>query len=215
MVLIPDELQRLDLRAAIIDAVQTAYDVNLERFDTAMGDDQVTFGIQAWKSTTYFLKQKLAAVDGVTVSVVNQSVEILVGRVRLRNHKLGTTEADDPYHSFPGHPGPAARMGRVEQLELGLGLDVIYPLDWVIGHYGSPDEGLRAIRFQAPGAERDVDGSIVSWRHVETIYDASLATAPTRRVSLLTGAAAKAVTIAEPDIAIRRQVQTDLGGAPA
>jgi len=212
MLLIPDDLKRPDLRAAIIDAIQTAYEVNVERYDPDQGDDAVSFGILVWKSTTHFLRRRLAGLDGVSVTVVNQSADIRVGNCELRNHKLGNSEVDDPYRSFPGHPGPAARMGRVEQLELGLNLEAIRPLDWVIAHYGSPDEGLRAIRLQAPGADRDADGSIVSWRHVETIYDA--ASAATREVRLTSGTGAPAVPIADADISIKREAEAESPSGP-
>src|SRR5437879_5485933 len=97
MVLVPDELKRPDLRAAITDAIHTAYEVNVERHDPEQGDDPVSFGILVWKSTTHFLRRKLAELDGVSVTVINQSADIRVGNCELRNHKLGNSEVDDPY----------------------------------------------------------------------------------------------------------------------
>ncbi len=103
------------------------------------------------------------------VRVDNYSIEITTGRCKLRLHKLGQSERQDPWKCFPDHPGPAARMDpSVEQLELD-GIIFPIPISWVIGHYGNSGEGLRAIYLQAP-AEGE---PIRAWRAVIKVYDAS------------------------------------------
>lgn len=173
---LPTELQRPEIGAAILQSLVHAYAENQDRHDPGVGDDALTFGIHLWKSGTFFLAQELGAITGVTAEVVSQSLTIQVGRCRLRLHKLGDSEFDNPDASFPNHIGPAARMGRVEQLTFKLLTRTRTRdeyLDWVIGHYGSPDEGLRAVRLQAIGNERALDGRITRWEAVETLFDAS------------------------------------------
>src|SRR5437660_1366505 len=83
----------------------------------------------------------------------NQSLDIKIGRAKLRLHKLGESEEDDPRHAFPDHPGPATRLG-TEQLELQLVSPDGEPrhyFGWVIGTYGNHEDGCRAIRLHAVG----------------------------------------------------------------
>jgi hypothetical protein len=161
---------------AIVASIVRAYAENQDRHDPAVGDDALTFGIHLWKSGSFFLSERLGAVPGIMAEVVNQSLTVQVGRCRLRVHKLGDSELDNPETSFPNHAGPAARMGRVEQLSFkfrGRLHERDEYLDWVIGHYGSPDDGLRAVRLQAVGNERALDGKISRWEAIETLLDVS------------------------------------------
>lgn len=176
---LPVELRRDDVQAAILRALRRAYEENQNRHHPGVGDDALTFGIHLWKSGAYFLVAELAELPGVQAQVVNQSLDLRVERCRLRLHKLGDSEEDDPEHSFPNHVGPATRLGRAEQLRLDLDLHGgCEYLDWVVGHYGSPDEGLRALRLHAVGSERALDGTIARWEAVETLFDAAGMDAP-------------------------------------
>jgi hypothetical protein len=203
---LPAELRSPALSAAILDALERAYEANQDRYDPTVGHNPLTFGICTWQSAVHFLTQTLATVDGVSTSIVNQSLEIRAGRCRLRVHKLGDSEFDDARTCFPGNAGPASRMGRVEQLELALILQQTerpFFLDWVIGHYGNPQDGLRAIRLQAVGGERALDGTISRWEEIVTLFDAATGTtvplAPATTVP-------DAVVIPEPDVALQDDV---------
>lgn len=195
---IPADIERQDLHDAILAALRRAYDVNMERHDPGVGDTALTFGIHTWTSSTFYLQRELETIDGVTYSVANQSIEIRVGRCTLRVLKLGNSETDDPWHSFPDHVGPASRLGL--QLELGLGLEDMEPLGWVIGHYGNADEGLRAVHLQAVGSERSEDGKITRWSAVLPIFEAT--TSPLS-LTVLDREQPDSVTIPEPDVALR------------
>jgi hypothetical protein len=172
---LPDELQRPAFQAAIVRALRSTYEENQDRHDPDIGHDAITFGFAVWRSGVFFMARELANVPGVSTEEVNQSLAILTGRCRLRVHKLGTNEQDDPMTCFPNNPGPASRMGGEDrQLAFDLGEPgTIEYLDWVIGHYGSADDGLRAIRLQAVGSDRALDGKISRWEAIETIFDAS------------------------------------------
>jgi len=200
---VPPELLRPDVRDAAKTAMMRTYEVNQERYNPELGDNPLAFGILVWTSSILFLGSELGKLDGVECSVVHNSIEIRVGRCRLRSHKLGRSAADNPWHCFPEHVGPAARMGRFDQLDLDLGLEAVEPLDWVIGHYGSPEEGLEAIRLQAIGELRSEDGRITAWRAIDTIYEVPRPAAVD--LTVLKGGQADAVPIPEPEIGIREE----------
>jgi hypothetical protein len=122
----------------------------------------------------FFMAQELAEVPAVSTEEISHSLAIITGRCRLRVHKLGTSEHDDPMVCFPNNAGPASRMGGEDrQLAFDLGEPgTVEYLHWVIGHYGSADEGLRAVRLQAVGSDRALDGKITRWEDVVTIFDA-------------------------------------------
>lgn len=175
----PEELQRPPFQAAIVRALRSTYEENQDRHDPDIGHDAITFGSAVWRSGVFFMARELASVPGVSTEEINQSLAILTGRCRLRVHKLGTSEHDDPMASFPNNAGPASRMGGEDrQLAFDLGEPgTVEYLDWVIGHYGSADDGLRAVRLQALGSDRALDGKITRWEDVVTIFDASEGTA--------------------------------------
>lgn len=193
---LPAELHRSDIRTGIVRALLRAYEHNVSRHNPSLGDDPLTFGMHVWKSGNRFLREELQDLSGTSLTQVHQSLEAQVGRCRLRPHKLGDSETDDPYRSFPQHVGPATRLGRMTQLRLDLfdlelsqlHLPQLHPsemqlpemqapkeeyLDWVIGHYGSATSGLRAVRLQAVGAERAGDGTISRWEAVDTLFEAT------------------------------------------
>jgi len=169
-----EELQSPALRAAIVRALRSTYEENHERHDPDIGHDAITFGTSVWRSGVFFMSKELAGVPGASCEEVNQSLAIIVGRCRLRVHKLGTSELDTPERCFPNNTGPASRMGGDDrQLTFDLGApEATEYLDWVIGHYGSADDGMRAVRRQAVGSERALDGKIARWEAIETVFDA-------------------------------------------
>jgi hypothetical protein len=161
----------------------------------------VTFGQHIWKSGSHFLKRELERLPGCQADFVNQSLDIQIGRTRLRHHKLGESEQDDPARCFPNHPGPASRLGP-EQLEMELRWAQGQPaehLGWVIGSYGNPEEGLAMVCLQAVGGERALDGSISRWEEIVTIYQASSGVA---LASALPAPRAETVIAPEPEVGL-------------
>jgi hypothetical protein len=180
---LPPELRDPTVPAALVRALQTAYEVSQDRHDPSVGDDAMTFGIHVWKSGAHYLAAAVTDAGGDT-ALINQSLSMRFGDAELRHHKLGDTENDNPSTSFPNHAGPAARMhGRASdavQLELELpeaeAVERRMYLDWVLGSYGNPADGLRAVRLQAVGEHRALDGTISRWEDVVTLFDVSLGT---------------------------------------
>ena len=171
---VPPELERPDVRAAIVTALAAAYQSSQDSYDPGVGHDNMLFGQMVWKSGSHFLKRELAGLPGCKAEYVNQSLDIRIGRTQVRLHKLGDSEQDDPARCFPNHPGPASRLGP-EQLELALPPGAGRPeeyLGWVIGTYGNPEDGLRRICFQAVGSLRALDGTIAHWEKIVPIFEA-------------------------------------------
>ncbi|PZS33228.1 MAG: hypothetical protein DLM58_08295 [Pseudonocardiales bacterium] len=169
------ELQPPEIHSVIVRPLRSAYEISQEGHDPEVGDDAMTFGQHIWKSGSYFLKRELDGLPGCRAEFVNQSLDIQIGRLRLRHHKLGESEQDDPARCFPNHSGPASRLGP-EQLEIELRWPAGQPreyLGWVIGSYGNPEDGLAMVCLQAVGNERALDGSIARWEKVVVIYQAS------------------------------------------
>ncbi|PZR88233.1 MAG: hypothetical protein DLM67_20920 [Candidatus Nephthysia bennettiae] len=204
---LPAELQPPEIQSVIVGPLRTAYEISQERHDSEVGDDAMTFGQHIWKSGSYFLKKELDGLPGCWAEFVNQSLDIQIGRVRLRHHKLGDSEQDDPVRCFPNHPGPASRLGP-EQLEIELQWPRGQPreyLGWVIGSYGNPEEGLGMVCLQAVGSERALDGGIARWEEVVVIYQAGSSAAATSAAS-----APKAATVIapEPEVGLYQKEET-------
>jgi hypothetical protein len=207
---LPSELQRSDVQTGIVAALRTAYEISQERHDPEVGDDAMIFGQHIWKSGAHFLKGQLDGLAGCRAEFVNQSLDMQVGRARLRHHKLGDSEQDDPASCFPDHPGPASRLGP-EQLELELASAGGEPADcfgWVIGTYGNSEEGLRRVCLQAVGSERALDGTIAGWQAVVTIFEAS-ETAASRDAT--PGGPADTVIAPEPVVGLHHGEETREG----
>lgn len=189
--------------------MQQTYEISQDRHDPRVGDDALTFGIHVWKSGVLYLGDAVRAIGG-SAEVVNQSLSMRIDNVELRHHKLGDTESDNPWTSFPGSTGPASRMpGRAEvtQLEFDLPEDdhrVFY--DWVIGSYGNPEDGLRAVRLHAVGGHRALDGSISRWEAVYTLFDVGSTPAVRATPEPLAPAAAAVEVTPEPAVELHPEV---------
>jgi hypothetical protein len=198
---IPTELQQPEIQSVIVRSLRTAYEISQERHDPEVGDDAMIFGQHIWKSGSHFLKRELEGLPGCQADFVNQSLDIQIGRARLRHHKLGESEQDDPACCFPNHPGPASRLGP-EQLEMELHWSQGQPVEhlgWVIGSYGNPEEGLAMVCLQAVGGERALDGSISRWEEIAIIYQASSGAAV---ASAIPAPRAETVIAPEPEVGL-------------
>ena len=197
---LPDELRRSQLHSAIVRALQSAYAHNQDRYSPEVGHDSISFGSAVWRSSVFFMTGELSEVSGVSTEEDRNSLSIVTGRCRLRVHKLGLSEEDDPELCFPNSVGPASRMGgpdRQLRFEFGDTESVEY-FDWVIGHYGSATEGLRAIRLQAVGGDRTLDGSISRWEAIHTIFDAAR-----QRQSVQTASSRSSDVVETPEPVVR------------
>jgi hypothetical protein len=204
---IPPELTRPDVRTAIVEAMAATYEISQERHDPTVGDDNMIFGQHVWKTGSHFLKKGLSGLPDCRADYVNQSLDIQIGRVRLRHHKLGDSDEDDPARCFPNHPGPASRLGP-EQLELNLPRGAGRPqeyLGWVIASYGNPEDGLRRIYLQAVGSVRALDGTIAHWEEIIPIFEAAPLTEVEIEAKKMMKTKAEPVIAPEPEVGLHEE----------
>jgi hypothetical protein len=156
-----------ELAVTVIDVIRGAYRENAPLQVPALGHGNRTFALTNVETIKHFLQER----GGDVVLMEGNSLRLEVDGRRYYIHKLGRSERDDPWASFPSHAGPAGRAAEASQLQLRFDFDGFHdsqPRTWVIGHYGTLEDGLRAIRLQASGAAED--GRIRSWVRVEDVW---------------------------------------------
>jgi hypothetical protein len=155
-----------DLAATVIDVIQVAYRENAPLQVPTLGHGNRTFALTNVETIKHFLQER----GGEVVLTEGNSLRLEVDGHRYYIHKLGRSERDDPWASFPSSAGPAGRAAEAQhQLRFDFeGFGDVEPRTWVIGHYGTLEDGLRAIRLQASGEAED--GRIRSWVRIEDIW---------------------------------------------
>jgi hypothetical protein len=190
-----------ELVATVIDVIQAAYRENAPLQVSALGHGNRTFALTNVETIKHFLQDR----GGDVVLMEGNSLRLEVNGHRYYIHKLGRSERDDPWGSFPSSAGPAGRAAEAEhQLRFDFeGFDDVEPQIWVIGHYGTLEDGLRAIRLQASGEAED--GRIRSWVRVEDIWITDAADDLGQAVPRVP-AGPPAVDVEEPRLAPKRPV---------
>jgi hypothetical protein len=201
-----------DLAVTVIDVIQAAYRENAPLQVPALGHGNRTFALTNVETIKHFLHER----GGDVVLMEGNSLRLEVDGHRYYIHKLGRSERDDPWASFPSSAGPAGRAAEAEhQLRFDFDgfddLDGVEPRTWVIGHYGTLEDGLRAIRLQASGEAED--GRIRSWVRVEDIWiaDADGLGQAVPRVP----AGPPAIDVEEPALAPKRTPKRPVAGSGA
>jgi hypothetical protein len=189
-----------ELAAIVIDVIRGAYRENAPLQVPALGHGNWTFALTNVETIKHFLRER----GGDVVQTEGNSLRLDVFGRRYYIHKLGRSERDDPWASFPAHAGPAGRSAEACQHQLRfdfVGLDEPEPLTWVIGHYGTLEDGVRAIRLQASGAADD--GRIRSWVRVVDLWIADDADG-TGRLAEPAPVGPPAVDVGEPRLVPRQ-----------
>lgn len=189
-----------DLAATVIDVIRGAYRENAPLQVPALGHGNWTFALTNVETIKHFLRER----GGEVVQTEGNSLRLEVDGCRYYIHKLGRSERDDPWASFPAHSGPAGRAAEACQHQLRfdfLGLGEPEPRTWVIGHYGTLEDGVRAIRLQASGEAED--GRIRSWVQVHDLWVADDAEG-TGRLAGPTPVGPPAVDVDEPPLVPKR-----------
>jgi hypothetical protein len=202
-----------ELAATVIDVIQVAYRENAPLQVPALGHGNRTFALTNVETIKHFLQER----GGDVVLTEGNSLRLEVEGHRYYIHKLGRSERDVPWASFPSSAGPAGRAAEAQnQLRFDFDgfddLDGVEPRTWVIGHYGTLEDGLRAIRLQASGEAED--GRIRSWVHVEDIWVADAGDdlgQAVRRVP----SGPPAIDVEEPSLAPKRAPQRPVAGSEA
>jgi hypothetical protein len=188
-----------DLAVTVIDVIQVAYRENAPLQVPSLGHGNRTFALTNVETIKHFLQER----GGDVVLMEGNSLRLEVDGHRYYIHKLGRSERDDPWASFPSSAGPAGRAAEAQhQLRFDFeGFGDVEPRTWVIGHYGTLEDGLRAIRLQASGEAED--GRIRSWVRVEDIWVADAGDG-TSRLAGSAPAGPPAVDVDEPPLVPKR-----------
>lgn len=151
------------------------YGVNRDHTDPDLGHDETSHGVLLYKSINHFLPGAIAALPGVRSEIESGSLRVIEGDRSFRCFRIGYSEFDDPWTSFPHNRGaaPAMAASNVEQLRLFDHLNSgIEPagLEYILGHCGSWLRGLRAVHLCLPLGR--ADERVRQWLSVMTLYRA-------------------------------------------
>ena len=164
-----------DLLRCTVDTLQHVYAVNRDHTDPELGHDETSHGVLLYKSINHFLPGAIAALPGVRSEIESGSLRLVEGDRSFRCFRIGYSEFDDPWTSFPHNRGaaPAMAASNVEQLRLFEDLasgGEPAGLEYIVGHCGSWLRGLRAVHLCLPLGR--ADERVRQWLSVRTIYRA-------------------------------------------
>lgn len=164
-----------DLLGRVVDTLRHVYEVNRDHTDTELGHDETSHGVLLYKSITHFLPGNVAGLRRVRSEIQNGSLLVREGDYALRCFRIGYTEFDDPWTSFPHNRGaaPAMAASNAEQLRLFDNLGGAGEpegLEYIVGDCGNWLGGLRAVHLCLPLGR--ADERVRQWLALETIYRA-------------------------------------------
>lgn len=161
----------------IVSKVRLGYEENHPYHDPSIGHGPVSYGTHVHE-TVCFRLMELDEFPGVDTQKKSGSTEIRFGVFTLRPYKLGHSEEDDVWSSYPNNiKSVALKQMAYHNIAPPLpGMDLDYPAeytDFVVGHFGAFDEehseGCRAIYLCVP---RYVQEKFGGWMDCIKIYDA-------------------------------------------
>lgn len=165
--------------AAIVEALGAAYNTACEHHVPEHGSNETTFGFNLYHHAVHELCKVVEdkaveddAVDDVAVLSRNPTFRLGVGEFALACHRVGGSDRENIWTSFPKNEGAACTMVE-EQLWLPgyaqhLGIDKARKL--ILAHFGSAEDGFRAAYLCIPGkTER---GRITAWIFVKPLWNA-------------------------------------------
>ena len=163
----------------VVDKIRQSHEENHEYHDPSIGHGSASYGIHVHETVCYRLTE-LKELPGVEVQRRLGSVEIRFGAFLLRPYKLGDSESDDVWSSYPNNVKSIA-LTQMANHNIAPPLPGLYMeesvtyTDFVIGHFGAFDddhsEGCRAIYLCVP---RYIEGNFGGWVSCVSIYDASV-----------------------------------------
>lgn len=179
MTLPPDSLPFSSLLLdRTVATLRHVYEVNRDHTDVDLGHDETSHGVLLYKSTNHFLPGNVANLPGVRSEIDSGSLRVRERNWAFRCFRIGYTEHDDPWRSFPHNrsAAPAMAAGNVDQLRLFEELGdprAVGGLEYIVGHCGNALGGLRAVHVCLPLGR--ADERVRQWLRVTTIYRADQA----------------------------------------
>lgn len=179
-----DKLRELlpeSLREMIFYASFKSYQNALDGHMPELGANNLTYGVNAHFYLREALRQAAKDSDGMmSVKESHNSFRLRVGTTTIAMFKVGTSEKQSINASLPRKiSGKKYKSKKAEEnpnqlslfdgLEESYILDVAYPFDLVLAHFGNSEQGLRAIYICEP---KIAIGQIVGWQTTDLIWQA-------------------------------------------
>jgi hypothetical protein len=189
--------------APLVRCLRRAYETACEHHVPQRGSNEVTFGINLYFHAVHELCQQADQSPGLVTIPTRQPIfRMRMGEFELACHRVGLSERESIWTSFPKNEGAACLMVE-EQLWLpGLAptFDLTRARKLILAHLGNADEGMRAVYLCIPG--RTDSGRITSWVFARAIYRADEKTVLAPAPSLL------------PEVVVDAPVVTRKSAAP-
>ncbi|MEO7735482.1 MAG: hypothetical protein ABIY55_31300 [Kofleriaceae bacterium] len=159
-----------DVIGVLVEALRAAYETACEHHVPGQGSDEQAFGFNLYKFAVHEHCKTASALNGMEVISRNPSFRLGIGEYELACHRVGSSEREDIWGSFPNNDGAACTMVE-EQLWLpgmAQNLSVAKARKLVLAHFGSPDDGFRAAYLCIPG--RTEKGRIAAWNFAGPLW---------------------------------------------
>jgi len=137
---------------AIVNAIETAVDNASERYDTTVGGNATTFGVDVYHFGVHELKKVAESNRQVfRYKLAGNLFRLFVGRYELAFHRVGSDVSEDIKQSFPNNQGAALSM-LSEQLSFDSAeMPMASPSKkFILGHFASPYGGLTGVYLCIP-----------------------------------------------------------------
>lgn len=200
--------------APLIRSLRRAYETACEHHVPERGSNEVTFGINLYFHAVHELCLQAKQNPGLVEITSRQPIfRMHMGEYELACHRVGLSERESIWTSFPKNEGAACLMVE-EQLWLpGLApiFDITRARKLILAHVGNADEGMRAVYLCIPG--RTESGRITSWVFVRPLYRADDMTTAEPAANLLPEVLVDAPVVtrksaAPPEVAAEQLVLT-------
>src|SRR6185503_14048890 len=99
----------VEVIAVLVDALRAAYETACEHHVPDQGSDDQTFGFNLYKFAVHE-ECKAATLKGMEVLSRNPTFRLGVGEYELACHRVGSSEREDIWGSFPNNDGAACTM---------------------------------------------------------------------------------------------------------
>lgn len=165
----------------LVRSLRRAYATACEHHVPERGSNEVTFGINLYFHAVHEICEEAAREPDLLDVTSRQPIfRLQAGAFELACHRVGLSERESIWSSFPKNEGAACLMVE-EQLWLpGIDLaprfDLAAARKLVLAHQGNADEGMRAAYLCIPG--RTEGGRITGWVFARPLFRADERRAP-------------------------------------
>lgn len=148
------------------EAVKTCSERHLISEDR--GADDYSFGTDAWSLPRNQIKKLILSGTSPFQIGHGQGFSFVYDQFTIRHHRVGKTEKDSIWNSFPGHPIAAAQEQASQGWLFDSDPDFIDSQDIILAYMANPDDSLCAVYLTGIGEKEN--GKIKSWAFAEEVW---------------------------------------------